>query len=352
MILTWLRLMDERLGRMSRDSILGLALIVAILIGIVDYFTSPDLLVLYLAPLFLSGWYGGARPGYVVAIYASAASFVTLTFFNGSHEFDGTAAANLVVRLAAYLAIAHVFVRLRESRRQQEDLIGFIIHDLRSPIASSITGLTTLEQSSDHLSEMDKEMVQLALVSNQRALTLVNSILDVAKLESGKMSVEWTEVELQPFVDECLSHLALWAQSHRITFEKELQVSHAKLDPELTSRVLANLLSNALKFSPDGSAIRVTCAPLHGGVRFTVEDAGPGIPADQAEKIFEPFSQVEGTQGGTGLGLTFCRLAVHAQNGKIGVKSQLGMGTTFWFTIGAHGHSEHHAEPAVDPQLG
>lgn len=350
MILTWLRTVDARLGRMSRDAILGIALIIAILIGVADYYTSPDLLVLYLAPLFLAGWYGGARPGYVVAIYASAASFVTLTFVNGSHEFNGTAAANLFVRLAAYLAIAHVFVRLRDSRRQQEDLIGFIIHDLRSPIASSITGLTTLEQSSDHLSETDKEMVQLALVSNQRALTLVNSILDVAKMESGKMSVNWANVELEPFIDECLTHLALWAQSHQISFEKDLQPSHAELDPDLTTRVLANLLSNALKFSPEKSTIKVTTRPFHGGVRFAIDDEGPGIPSDQAEKIFEPFSQVEGTQGGTGLGLTFCRLAVHAQNGKIGVKSQLGKGTTFWFTIGAHGHSEHQGDAMVDPQ--
>lgn len=321
---------------MSRSAVLGISLIIAVAIGVADYFVSPDLLVLYLGPLFLSGWYGGRGPAFVVAIYSAAASFLTLTFLSGSHEFNGTAAGNLVVRVAAYLAIAHVFVRLRESRRQQEELIGFIIHDLRSPVASAITGLTTVEQTDYPMHEEDREMIQLALVSNQRALTLINSILDVAKLESGKMNVDWEEVEVEPFVDECLSHLALWAHGHSIKFDKVILRERAVLDPQLTSRVLANLLSNAIKFSPEGATVTIVVEPDHQGVKFTVSDEGPGIPHDQAEAIFEPFSQVEGTQGGTGLGLTFCRLAVQAQGGRIGVKSEVGKGSMFWFTIAGH----------------
>lgn len=321
---------------MSRSAVLGISLVIAIAIGVADYFVSSDLLVLYLGPLFLSGWYGGRGPGYVVAIYSAAASFITLTFLGQSHEFNGTAAGNLVVRVAAYLAIAHVFVRLRESRRQQEELVGFIIHDLRSPVASAITGLITVEQTDYPMHEEDREMVQLALISNQRALTLINSILDVAKLESGKMSVTWQEVEVEPFVDACLSPLALWAQGQSITLDKVILRERAVLDTELTSRVLANLLSNALKFSPEGATVTVIAEPDHHGIKFLVTDEGPGIPHDQAESIFEPFSQIEGTKGGTGLGLTFCRLAVQAQGGKIGVKSELGKGSMFWFTIGGH----------------
>lgn len=341
----WLKSLDASLSRMSRHAVLGISLIFAIAIGVADYYVGPDLLVLYMAPLFLAAWYGGARPGYVVAIYAAGASFLMLTFVNGTHQFDGTAAANLVIRLVAYVLFAHVCVRLRETRRQQDELINFIIHDLRSPIASAITGLTTLEQHSPDLQETDREMVQLALVSNRRALNLVNSILDVAKMESGSMPVRWQVAPIEPLVDDVLSHLALWAQSHSIRLDKQISVETAELDVDLTSRILANLLSNALKYSPDGSTIRVLCEPFHGGVRFQVEDEGPGIPADQIDHIFEPFGQVEGTQGGTGLGLTFCRLAAHAQRGKIGVKSQLGKGTQFWFTVGAHGGTP--PEPSV-----
>ncbi len=335
MMVRLLQQADARLLKLTRSAILGLALLLAVAIGIADFYVAPDLLVLYLAPIFLAAWYGGPRPGYVVALYASAASFVTLTFVNGSHDFDRVAVGNLIVRLLAYMAIAHVVVRLRESRRQQEELIGFIIHDLRSPVSSAITGLLTVEQSGE-LSEGDREMIQLALVSNQRALTLVNSMLDVAKLENGNMEVRWDDVELEPFIDECWQHLALWALGQQVTLRKSLAIDHATLDRSLTSRVLANLLSNALKYSPNQSAITITVKPDHHGVRFTIEDAGPGIPPEYVESIFEPFSQVKGTQGGTGLGLTFCRLAVHAQGGRIGAKSQIGEGATFWFTIPGH----------------
>ncbi len=332
-MLAWLAELDDRFIRMPRPVVLGIALLTAIGLGIADYYIVPDLLILYLAPLFMAAWYGGARTGYVVAIYAAGASYVTQTLTTGSSEVDANAAVTLAVRLVAYLAIAHVFVRLRESRRQQEELMGFIVHDLRSPISSAITGLQTLEQVGENLNELETEMVQLALISNRRALTLVNSILDVAKLESGKMEVHREEVLLNDFLQECLLPVSLWAHGANVTLKTHVRKEKAILDRDLTSRVLLNLLSNALKFSPEGSAVTLGAEEDAHGVKFTVEDQGPGIPAEFVESIFEPFNQVKGTKGGTGLGLTFCRLAVHAQGGKIGVKSTVGQGATFWFTL-------------------
>ncbi|HEY0867846.1 MAG TPA: HAMP domain-containing sensor histidine kinase, partial [Fimbriimonas sp.] len=229
--------------------------------------------------------------------------------------------------------LARVLSKLRESREQQKELTGFIVHDLRSPISSAITGLITLEQTG-HLGELEQEMVTLALVSNQRALSLVNSMLDVAKLESGKMELRTEAVALDRFVDDAFDQVALWARSHEIGLVKEVHVATAMLDPALTMRILVNLLSNALKFSPPGSNVVVHVDPSpKDGIRFAVQDHGPGIPPEYAERIFEPFSQVKGTQGGTGLGLTFCRLAVHAQGGRIWVDSHLGKGTSMIFTL-------------------
>lgn len=333
----WLKRVDSWLAALSRPVVLILALLLALAVGVADFFVDPDLLILYLAPLFMAAWYDGSRSGYVVSIYAASASFLIQSVLGQSPDLDTSAISTMTVRLLAFLTISHVFSRLRESRRQQDELVEFIIHDLRSPISSAITGLMTLEQSETKMDMEEKEMVQLALVSNQRALTLVNSILDVAKLESGKMEVRWEELEVERFLQDCLSPLALWAQGHNVRFEVKALKERAVIDRDLTARVLANLLGNALKFSPEGSAIVVEAAPDHQGVKFSVVDEGPGIPAEYVEKIFEPFGQVKGTQGGTGLGLTFCRLAVQAQGGKIGVKSQLGQGSSFWFTIPDHG---------------
>lgn len=333
-----LKRFDAFFGSLSKNAILTITLLSAMGVGALTYFVQADLLILFLAPVFLASWYAGWRYGAVVAFYSAASAFVTETILITRGRFEPRLILILVVRLAAYLIIARTIARLHEARRQQEELTNFIVHDLRSPLASSITGLMTLQQTSQALPASDKEMVDLALISNERALGLVNSILDVAKLESGKMTVATNEVELAGFVEDCLQQVELWARGHGIRLETDIQTDRARLDPDLTSRVIVNLLGNALKYSPDGGAVTVRAALVHGAVRFSVVDEGPGIPQEYADVIFEPFGQVRGTQGGTGLGLTFCRLAVHAQGGKIWVESQLGKGTTMQFTIPQHGH--------------
>jgi signal transduction histidine kinase len=333
MLSHWLDSLDTNLGRRSRQTILFLALLSAIAVGVADYFLKPDLLVLYLVSLYVAAWYGGIRPGVMVAIYAAGSGFVTQVLTTGSTDVDTTAVITLVIRVLAFLLIVAVVARLRESRRQQEELSSFIVHDLRSPISSAITGLQTLDQIGDNLDGTEREMVQLALVSNQRALTLVNSILDVSKMESGKMEVHRTQVATDPFLQEVIEPLRLWARGHAVHILAEPLVGMVLIDHSLTSRVLTNLLSNALKFSKPGSQVTLRAESDGPGVKFSVIDQGPGIPADAIEEIFEPFGQVTGTKGGTGLGLTFCRLAVRAQGGKIGVSSTLGQGSTFWFTL-------------------
>lgn len=333
MVRRWLDRIDRALAPLSRTAVLGLCLLVAIMVGIADHLIGPDLLILYLLPLFVAAWYGGSRVGSLVALYAAGASYVTQIALGSPEILDVGGAVTLAVRLLAYLVLVHIFARLHAVRREQEQLTHFIVHDLRSPISSAITGLLTLEQTAESLDEADLEMVRLALVSNQRALTLVNSILDVSRLESGKMDVYRQDVAVAAFIEDALEPLRLWADGQQVGFEIEAIADRANLDPLLTARVLGNLASNAIKFSPPGSAILVAAWPDHAGVRFAVTDQGPGVPPEYAQTIFEAFGQVAGTVGGTGLGLTFCRLAVQAQGGKIGVKSTPGQGATFWFTI-------------------
>jgi signal transduction histidine kinase len=159
------------------------------------------------------------------------------------------------------------------------------------------------------------------------------------------MELRHETVQLDQFVEDAFAQVALWARSNEVNLVKDVHVASAILDPSLTMRVVVNLLSNALKFSPRGAAINVKIEPAgKDGVRFEVRDQGPGIPQEFANAIFEPFSQVKGTEGGTGLGLTFCRLAVHAQGGKIWVESQLGKGTRMVFTL-----PHVHALVAIDP---
>lgn len=307
-----------------------MTLVAAVGIGVLDQHSEPDLLLLYLVPIFVASWYGGWAPGAVVAIYCAASVFVSSSMASKSGSMPGSIELiNLLVHLIAYITIAKVVSRLKESRRQA----GYIVHDLRAPIANAISGLMTIQQSGANLGPAEKEMVDLALVSSQRAVTLVNSLLDMSKLESGKFDIAETNVELDEFFDDCFDQVELWARANRITLSKDLLATEAVFDARLTGRVLVNLLSNALKFSPEGGVVTVRAQIVHNALRVAVEDQGPGIPHDLIKEVFQPFSQVKGTNSGTGLGLAFCRLAVHAQRGHIWVDPDVEHGTTVWFSI-------------------
>jgi len=310
-------------------------MIFAIAIGVMDWLLPANLVILYLGPIYIGAWYGSRAIGTVVAIYSGTAVFLltTIEHLQRFEPFVIDDVVSLVIRLVVYTVVSNTFAKLHSVLRQQKQLSEFIVHDLRSPISSSITGLQTLETMDDNLDELQREMVQLALVSNQRALTLVNSILDVSKLENGNMEIHREEVESQLFVSECFEQVALWANGTGIQLQSEISVPSMKLDPILTSRVIVNLLSNALKFSPPETTVTVKVIAEKGQWRFSVSDHGAGIPAQYVQAIFEPFEQVKGTKGGTGLGLTFCRLAVEAQGGRIWAESTLGKGTTMVFTL-------------------
>lgn len=326
-----LRNLDSFFERRSRNAILLMTLVAAIAIGVLDHYSEPDLLLLYLVPIFVASWYGGWAAGAVVAIYCSASAFVTgaMAGKSGAGGPGTVEMVNLFVHLLAYLTIAKVISRLKESRRQT----GYIVHDLRAPIANAISGLMTIQQSDATLGPAEKEMVDLALVSSQRAVTLVNSLLDISKLESGKFDITEETVRLDPFLDDCFQEVELWARANNINLTRNLLASEAVFDPRLTARVLVNLLSNALKFSPENATVNVRAQIIHHSLRLAVEDQGPGIPHDLIKEVFQPFNQVKGTKTGTGLGLAFCRLAVHAQHGNIWVDPDVEKGTTVWLSI-------------------
>lgn len=333
-----LQIANRILEKRSRNEILILTLFLALSIGAVEGLTGADVLILYVLPVYVAAWYGGVRVGNVIAIYSTGAwlfsALANAGLLRGHGAITLALLSALVARLLVYMVISIVVARLKQTMVQQNEMARFIVHDLRSPISSSITGLLTLQQAGHELPEEDVEMINLALVSNQRALSLVNSILDVSKLSEGKMPVTASECDLHGMAKGCLDQVALWAKANEVELISLVEVDKWLLDESLTSRVIVNLLSNALKFSPTGSQVTLKISlGSHGMLAFSVADQGKGIPADYADRIFDPFVQVKGTQGGTGLGLTFCRLAVGAQGGRIWVDSTVGKGTKMRFTL-------------------
>jgi signal transduction histidine kinase len=323
----------------SKFAIVLFGFLFGALIAGLDALVPGDLFVMYLLPVAFVSWYAGAACGMLVALYATTAIFLYQSYETFYTEAGASAKGTTIqlgslgIRLLVYVLVAEVVSRLRSALRLSRELTEFIVHDLRSPISGSIMGLEMLRQESSGMGEFQRELLDQALIGNRRALMLVNSILDVSKLQAGKMSVDRCEVNLEQLVHDVFEPLRPWATTQNVTLESDITVRDWVLDERLVSRTITNLLSNALKYTRDGTSVKVTAEAIGQNLRIGVHDHGPGIPDRYRKVIFEPFGQVQGTKTGTGLGLTFCQLAIAAQGGKIWVESQMGVGTSMYFLL-------------------
>jgi two-component system sensor histidine kinase/response regulator len=193
------------------------------------------------------------------------------------------------------------------------------------------------------LNEGQREFLAIADAGGQTLLGMINDLLDISKLESGLLELEYAELDPTALVDEALAAVAQLAADKSLTLlaliEPDLPYLHG--DREKLRRVLVNLIGNAVKFTPREGTITITVSigrdEGEGMVCFAIADTGDGIPAEAFGRIFEKFGQLDkhtqGPKQGTGLGLTFCKMVVEAHGGSIRVESELGLGSTFLFGI-------------------
>ncbi len=234
-----------------------------------------------------------------------------------------------------------VSVKLQEQEHLRDAFIDFLVHDLRSPLTSIISGLETLLVSTeDNLKPEDKELIELALIGAHRLLTMVNSILDLRKLEEGKFPLYLKEFDIKEALGEAIKQVQLWARQNNVTLQGKFSpdVPNSMIaDRWVLIRILVNLTSNALKYTPANGNIEISVERDGDWVHFSVKDQGPGIPKEYLDRIFDRFVQVEARKGGvavgSGLGLTFCKLAVEAHGGRIWIESEVGKGTTVHFVL-------------------
>ncbi|MBI3192373.1 MAG: HAMP domain-containing histidine kinase [Pedosphaera parvula] len=161
-------------------------------------------------------------------------------------------------------------------------------------------------------------------------------MIDGSRMEAGSLALERDDADLAEMAAEMLAKHKPLAGSRTLIYDAPTHTP-APVDADLIRRVLANLIGNAIKFTPADGTVRVTVRTADSVVRVEVADNGPGIPPELHAKIFEKFGQVQDHKAhlGTGLGLTFCKMAIEAHGGAIGVQSTPGSGSTFWFTLPA-----------------
>ena len=227
-------------------------------------------------------------------------------------------------------------LQLHRLEKLRDDLTHMVIHDLRNPLAVIFIFLDLLErQEAKNLSASTRIFVTLARHSAEELRNMISSILDVSKLGAGEMKLHREPCDLATLISEVLATTQSLPGNRTVTLNA-LESSFTVLaDSELIRRVLQNLLSNALKYTPTGGTVRIVVTPSAREIRIAVTDTGPGIAHEYHQRIFEMFGQVEDGNNrlGTGLGLTFCKLAVEAHGGRIGLASAVGKGSTFWFAL-------------------
>jgi PAS domain S-box-containing protein len=231
----------------------------------------------------------------------------------------------------------------REVETMREELSQMIVHDLRSPLTAVNTGLKLLRDlvpADSHFRGAVDDTADASQRAIRKLLGRVESLLDISKIESGKLTLEIGPTDLRGLVDSVFTELKPLAQELEVALVSDVPYTMVHVDGEKIERVLLNLVDNALKFTPAEGSVTVHVHPPDGAaqrfVRVDVVDTGPGIPEDYKSRLFDRFVQVQGRQGkrrGTGLGLTFCRLAVQAHGGRIWIEDNPSGGSIFAFTL-------------------
>jgi two-component system sensor histidine kinase/response regulator len=226
--------------------------------------------------------------------------------------------------------------QLRELQELSDSLVHMIVHDLRSPLAVTMGNLDLFDMTDNQtVTEEGADSLKQVRLSTQRLLGMVNSLLDVNKMEAGQLNLCLKPCDLEALGRDSLEAQKSILGRRSVELVGPPQTVNVVADQDLISRVLQNLVANAIKYAPDGSLIRLVIENADATVRVSISDSGCGIAPEHHARIFCKFGQVKrgGARVGTGLGLTFCKLAVEAHGGRIGVASQVGEGSTFWFEI-------------------
>ena len=338
--------------------VLGLAYILAI--AFLDYITGTEvsITVFYLPAIALFSWYF-SKPFGISAAFLSTILWFYGDFLGGhlySHPI--TAYWNGLGLLIFLLAFSITFYNLRlRFRKQQEQVIttqkvsdeirkiadmqsqfvSTVSHELKNPLSVIKESMDMiLDKLAGEVSGDQREILEIGKRSTERLIRLVSDLLDISKIEAGKMKLRYEDMDLGGLTVEVLKTYAKEISKKRITLQKEIPPNMGLLwgDRDALIRVVINLVNNAIKYTPEGKDITIKITGNAREVRFEIADTGPGIPKESFSKMFNKFERVMAEkQEGTGLGLAISKDIIELHKGRIWVESEVGKGSKFIFIL-------------------
>ncbi len=244
-------------------------------------------------------------------------------------------------RVVGELSTLPEMTKYKETQRMQEEFLSRVTHDLQSPLSSITSALEMLnDATASKLDPVENKFLDISIRNSHRLSQMIRGILDFSKLQSGKMDVHPVPSALAPIMAEAGEGLMPWAKTKgiKLTVRPVSPELYVMADAPRIVQVLTNLISNAIKATPEGGSVTVAAAPNpanDGGILIGVRDTGHGIPKEDLTKIFEKFVQLSSRQSmeGVGLGLAIVSDFLKLHNGKIWAVSEVGKGSTFYFTL-------------------
>lgn len=252
------------------------------------------------------------------------------------HQLPQRIGAKIVGRVSSFCDITE----RQKIQRLKNEFVSMVSHELRTPLTSIRGSLSLIVGGvAGEIPPQAKALVEIGYKNSERLVLLINDILDIEKIESGKMDFKIEPVQLIPLVEQAIEANIAYGEQFGVKFKLHNDLSNVlvKVDSARLMQVLTNLLSNAAKFSPRGETVAIAVFRDGQKIRVEVRDRGPGIPEEFRPKIFQKFAQADSSdtrqKGGTGLGLSISKVIIEKLGGQIGFQTETNVGTTFYFYL-------------------
>lgn len=322
----------------------------------VDYVTGYELglFVFYFIPVALAAWYGTRTSAIAFAVASGVCWYLSDRFSLHPYSSAFLIYWETGMRLVSYLTTALTLSHIRTDLQRREDLLQVVSHDLRAPLGALVGQARILGRRAGG-DDFTAARVDAILRSASRMDAMIEDLLDSARRESHQLRLQVGPLDVGACLSELLERCAPQLESDRIllTLDPEAGPLVALADPNRLERIVMNLLSNALKYSPPESKVELSAARAGGEVTISVADHGPGIPGEDLPHIFDRYYRGRGTaaRGGLGIGLYSVRILAEAQGGSVRVEPGHQGGTTFHVTLPSSPEAGSHPDPpgSIEP---